>query len=42
MYAQGGIAAVKNLNKVMDDVDQHLEDTWWRGRLCDKEAVSFW
>ncbi|MEA5137467.1 MAG: L-aspartate oxidase [Candidatus Fimivivens sp.] len=41
MYAQGGIAAVLNVNKVMDDTKQHLEDTLVAGAgLCDKNAVS--
>lgn len=41
MYAQGGIAAVLNLNKFMDDTTQHKEDTLIAGAgLCDDNAVS--
>lgn len=41
MYAQGGIAAVLNFNKVMDDTKQHFEDTLIAGAgLCDENAVS--
>lgn len=41
MYAQGGIAAVLDINKIMDDTQQHLEDTLVAGAgLCDEKTVS--
>lgn len=41
MYAQGGVAAVLDSNKIGDDPQRHLEDTLTAGAgLCDEAAVS--